>query len=96
MAIVGTWNLTLETPFGVQTPSLRIDADGAGAMISPLGEVPLGDLQVTGDSAEFSAQVPTPMGQFSIGFEVSADADALSGTFKSPLGSTPFSGVREG
>ena len=94
MAIVGTWNLTLETPFGVQTPALRINADGTGAMITPLGEVPLSDLQVAGESAEFSAQVPTPMGQFAIGFDVSAAGDALTGTFKSPLGATPFSGVR--
>ncbi len=95
MSIVGTWKLTLETPFGVQTPSLRIDAGGTGAMISPLGEVPLDNLQVTGDSAEFSAQIPTPVGNFSIGFEVAAAGDALNGAFKSPLGSTPFSGARE-
>jgi hypothetical protein len=95
MAIVGTWKLTLETPFGVQTPGLRINSDGSGAMISPLGEVPLSDLQLFGDAAEFSAEVPTPMGKFTIGFDVSAKGDALNGTFNSPLGATPFSGVRE-
>ncbi len=95
MAITGTWKLTLETPFGVQTPSLRIEAGGTGAMISPMGEVPLNDLKVTDDTAEFTANVPTPMGSFSIGFSARADGDALAGTFNSPLGATGFSGVRE-
>jgi hypothetical protein len=95
MAIVGTWKLTMQTPFGLQTPSLRIAADGTGGLGSSLGEVPLTNLQVTGDSAEFSAQVPTPMGSFSIGFDVTARGDALSGNFKSPLGATPLSGTRQ-
>ncbi|MCW2317045.1 hypothetical protein M2322_002599 [Rhodoblastus acidophilus] len=96
MAIVGSWKLTLETPFGVQTPTLRIEADGSGGLGSSAGEVPLTDLQVAGDSAEFRAKVPTPMGSFNIGFDVTADGDALSGQFKTPLGSTPLSGVRQG
>ncbi len=95
MGIVGTWKLTLETPFGVQTPSMRIDADGTGALITPIGEAPLSDLQVTDDTAEFTANVPTPMGNFSIGFSVKASGDALAGTFTSPLGATDFSGLRE-
>jgi hypothetical protein len=95
MGIVGRWKLTLETPFGVQTPTLRIEADGAGGLGSHAGEVPLDGLQVTGDTAEFSAKVPTPMGSFNIGFDVKADGDALTGKFKTPLGSTPLTGVRE-
>jgi hypothetical protein len=95
MSIAGTWKLTLETPFGVQTPSLRIDADGTGALISQIGEAPLSDLTVTEDTAEFTANVPTPMGNFSIGFSVKASGDALAGTFNSPLGATDFTGLRE-
>ncbi|MGO8739841.1 hypothetical protein [Rhodoblastus sp.] len=95
MAIVGIWKLTLHTPFGVQTPSLRINTDGTGGLISLIGEAPLHDLQVTEDSAEFTAHVPTPMGSFAIGFSVKADGDALAGTFTSPLGATEFSGQRE-
>jgi hypothetical protein len=95
MAIAGMWKLTLETPFGVQTPSLRIGADGTGGLVTPIGEAPLNDLKLTDDTAEFTANVPTPMGNFSIGFNVTANGDALSGTFNSPMGATPFSGVRE-
>ncbi len=95
MAIVGIWKLTLHTPFGVQTPSLRINSDGTGGLISLIGEAPLHDLQVTDDSAEFIAHVPTPMGSFAIGFSVKAEGDALAGTFTSPLGATEFSGARE-
>ncbi len=95
MSIVGTWKLTLETPFGVQTPSLRIEADGTGSLITPIGAAPLVDLEVTDDTADFLANVPTPMGNFSIGFSVKASGDALAGTFTSPLGATDFAGVRE-
>jgi hypothetical protein len=95
MAIVGTWKLSLETPFGVQTPSLRINADGTGGLISPIGEAPLNELVLEDDTAEFSASVPTPMGNFAIGFSVKASGDALAGTFTSPLGATDFTGVRE-
>jgi hypothetical protein len=95
MSIVGSWKLTLETPFGVQTPTLRIGPDGAGGLGSHAGEVPLTDLQISGDSAEFHAKVPTPMGSFNIGFDVKASGDALSGKFKTPLGATPLTGVRE-
>ncbi|MBB4196573.1 hypothetical protein GGD83_000344 [Rhodoblastus sphagnicola] len=95
MAIIGSWKLTLETPFGVQTPTLRIAADGTGGLGSSAGEVALTDLHLTAESAEFSAQVPTPMGSFNIGFDVSAAGDTLTGAFRTPLGSTPLSGVRE-
>jgi hypothetical protein len=95
MAIIGTWKLSLETPFGVQTPSLRINADGTGGLISPIGEAPLNELVLEDDTAEFSASVPTPMGNFAIGFSVKASGDALAGTFTSPLGATDFTGVRE-
>jgi hypothetical protein len=95
MAIVGTWKLTLQTPFGLQTPTLRIAADGSGTLGSYAGVVPLIGLQVAGDTAEFSANVPTPMGSFNIRFDVAANGDALTGSFKTPLGSTPLSGVRE-
>jgi hypothetical protein len=96
MSIVGSWKLTLETPFGVQTPSLRIAPDGTGGLGSHAGEVPLTELQISGDSAEFQAKVPTPMGSFNIGFDITASGDALTGKFKTPLGSTPLTGVREG
>ena len=95
MGIVGTWKLTLETPFGVQTPTLRIEADGTGGLGSPIGEAPLSDLRVYEDTAEFNANVPTPMGNVSIGFSVQASGDALAGTFNSPLGATDFTGLRE-
>ena len=95
MSIVGSWKLTLETPFGVQTPTLRIAPDGTGGLGSHAGEVPLTELQISGNSAEFHAKVPTPMGSFNIGFDITASGDALTGNFKTPLGSTPLTGIRE-
>jgi hypothetical protein len=94
MGIIGTWKLSMNTPFGMQTPSLRIAPDGSGVLGSQAGEVPLKDLQVTANSAEFSARVPTPMGQIDVGFDVTADGNRLSGNFRTPLGLMPLSGFR--
>ncbi len=93
MAIDGSWNLTLETPFGTQTPTLRI-AQGASALIAEGVEIPLQNLTVTGDKAEFVAAVPTPMGTFPISFVANAAGDNLTGTFTSPLGTVEFNGAR--
>jgi hypothetical protein len=99
MSIVGNWKLTMETPFGVQTPSLAImqDADThSGTLTGDAGTTPLEQLKVDGMSMSFSAMVSTPMGQFSVAFRATVDGDTLTGEYETMMGTTEFSGVREG
>ena len=97
MSVIGTWKLTMETPFGVQTPSLAIKHDGgthSGTLTGSAGTTPLEGLKVDGMAMSFSAKVPTPMGSFSIAFTATANGNELKGEYESMMGKTPFSGVR--
>lgn len=96
--VAGAWRLTMNTPFGVQTPLLKLsDAGGAftGTLESDRGARDVEDLKVDGGKVAFSAKVPTPMGEFPVSFEAEIDGDALSGTYETMMGSTPFTGARE-
>jgi len=98
MSVVGNWKLTMETPFGVQTPSLAIKDDAgahSGTLTGSAGTTPLEGLKVDGMTLSFSAKVPTPMGSFSIAFTATANGNELKGEYESMMGKTPFSGVRE-
>jgi len=95
MSIGGTWKLTMNTPFGVQTPTLTIDVESnSGKLSAATGDVELEDLKIEGNTASFTAKVSTPMGKFPVSFEATADGDNLSGTFKTMMGKTEFTGVR--
>jgi hypothetical protein len=63
MSATGAWRLTMNTPFGVQTPLLKIDG-ASGALESDRGSAALEDLKIDGDKISFSSKVPTPMGEF--------------------------------
>lgn len=99
MSVVGNWKLTMETPFGVQTPSLAIKQDAgahSGTLTGNAGTTPLEQLKVDGMSMSFSAMVATPMGQFSVAFRATVDGNSLKGEYETMMGTTEFSGVREG
>ncbi|HLF24481.1 MAG TPA: hypothetical protein VI565_11210 [Burkholderiales bacterium] len=98
MSVVGNWKLSMETPFGVQTPSLAIKHEGgaySGTLTGDAGTTPLEQLNVDGTSMSFSAMVSTPMGQFSVAFRATADGNTLKGEYETMMGTTEFSGARE-
>jgi hypothetical protein len=94
MSATGAWRLTMNTPFGVQTPLLKIDG-ASGALESDRGSAALEDLKIDGDKISFSSKVPTPMGEFPVSFEAEISGDSLAGNYETMMGSTPFTGVRE-
>lgn len=94
MAADGSWRLTMNTPFGVQTPLLKISG-AAGTLESDRGARELEDLKIDGDKLSFSAKVPTPMGEFPVSFEAEVSGDSLAGNYETMMGSTPFTGARE-
>jgi len=95
MSAAGTWKLTMNTPFGVQTPTLSIDAaSNTGTLSGATEPSELEDLKLDGDKVSFTTKVTTPMGKFPVSFEATADGDNMTGTFKTMMGKTEFSGVR--
>ncbi|HEX7042998.1 MAG TPA: hypothetical protein VF203_00150 [Burkholderiales bacterium] len=98
MSVVGNWKLTMETPFGVQTPLLEIKEAGgvySGTLAGSTGTAELEQLKVEGNRVSFSAKVSTPMGSFPVSFSASVDGNDMKGEYETMMGKTPFSGVRQ-
>jgi hypothetical protein len=98
MSVAGNWKLTMNTPFGVQTPLLQIKAENgsySGTLAGAAGTVPLEALKVDGFAVSFSAKVSTPMGSFPVAFSATVNGDTMSGAYETMMGKTDFSGVRQ-
>lgn len=98
MSVTGNWKLTMNTPFGVQTPTLAIKNENnaySGSLIGAAGTAALEGLSVDGSNVSFSAKVSTPMGSFPVSFRASVTGNDMKGTYTTMLGDTEFSGVRQ-
>jgi len=98
MSVAGSWKLTMDTPFGVQTPLLAIkEENGAhsGTLTGATGEAALEELKVEGSKLSFTATAKTPMGDFDVSYRATVEGDALTGTYKTMMGVTAFTGVRQ-
>ncbi len=98
MSVVGNWRLTMNTPFGVQTPLLEVKQAGesySGALTGGTGSAPLEELKIEGPNVSFSANVATPMGSFPVSFRATVDGNAIKGTYKTMAGTTEFTGERQ-
>jgi hypothetical protein len=98
MSVPGNWKLTMNTPFGVQTPLLTIKNENnsySGALAGANGTAPLEGLKVDGASVSFSAKVSTPMGSFPVSFSAKVDGNMIKGTYSTMMGDTEFTGVRQ-
>jgi hypothetical protein len=95
MSAAGYLKLTMNTPFGVQTPTLSIDAaSNTGTLSGATEPSELEELKLDGSKVSFTTKVTTPMGKFPVSFEANADGDNMTGTFKTMMGKTEFTGVR--
>ena len=98
MSVAGNWKLTMETPFGVQTPLLAIKNDNkvySGTLTGTAGTTDLENLKVEGMSLSFTAKVATPMGSFPVSFGATVDGNAMKGVYETMMGNTDFTGVRQ-
>jgi hypothetical protein len=98
MSVAGNWKLTMNTPFGVQTPLLTIKNENnaySGNLAGANGTAPLEGVKVDGNSVSFSAKVATPMGSFPVSFKATADGNNLKGVYSTMMGDTEFTGVRQ-
>jgi len=98
MSVAGSWKLTMDTPFGVQTPLLAIKQENdaySGTLTGATGEAKLEQLKIEGLSLSFTATASTPMGDFEVSYRATVDGNALTGTYKTMMGITAFTGVRQ-
>ncbi len=94
MSIVGSWNTTTNTPMGAQQGVLTINADGTGKLSGAQGDIDISGGTVDGDSAQFSADVTSPM-PITLEFDCKCDGDTLTGNVKlGAFGNATVEGTR--
>ncbi len=98
MDIAGQWDITINSPMGAQSAKLDLKVDGSsltGTMSSPQGSVEIEDGKIDGDSATWSAKVPSP--PITLSFTASVNGDEISGNAAlGAFGNAGFKGTRAG
>ena len=77
--IIGTWDVTIDTPMGSQVVSLDFTDDRTGVAHYGNDSVPLQDVAVDGDKATCSVKLTAPVA-VTLKCSVTVDGDTLSGT----------------
>jgi hypothetical protein len=94
VSVVGTWKLKVSTPMGQQTPTLTLNADGSGKLEGPLGKASFTDGKIDGDDVSYSVTMQVMGQNFKLDVTAKADGDTMSGTMKTPMGPSDFTGTR--
>ncbi|HEX5479584.1 MAG TPA: hypothetical protein VFY79_07675 [Dehalococcoidia bacterium] len=96
MAVDGTWNLTLNTPMGAQTPTLTLAANGdalTGKLDGPQGAADIEDGKVEGNDVSWAITVPQMA--MTITFKGTVSGDSMKGNASlGAFGDAPFEGTR--
>ncbi len=95
--LAGMWTLTLDTPRGVQHPTLMIVAhDGGyhGVLNGSRGEMPIPMIQGDAKGFSFPLTVSMPMGEMDLVYSGTVSGDTMQGEAGNPFGSIPFVGER--
>ena len=96
----GIWNLEVMTPFGKHPATLRFERTGGtltGNINSQMGDVPLSDIKVVGQSFDAAASYNFQGRTFSARVSGLIDGDQLDGTIKVAMPIAPtvrFTGTR--
>ena len=97
-AAVGSWNMSIETPLGTQTPTINVSGDASGlmvAMASPDGEVEATDVTFAEDGAlGFTVEIDAGGQQLTLVFSGMVDGDSLNGTFATDFGDMTATATR--
>ena len=97
-AAVGSWNMTIETPIGTQTPTLMVSGDATtlmATMISPDGELELTEVTWNDDgSLGFTMDFDAGGQQLHLVFTGMVEGDSLSGAFASDFGDMTATATR--
>jgi hypothetical protein len=77
--IMGSWDVTINTPFGAQVLTLKFADEHTGVARYRSGSVPLQNVAVSGNTATCSVRITEPM-SVTLKCSVEVDGDFLSGT----------------
>ena len=97
-AAVGSWNMTIETPLGTQTPTIDVTGDASGLMVSmgsPDGTVEATDVTFGEDGAlGFTVDIDAGGQQLTLVFTGMIEGDSLTGAFATDFGDMEATATR--
>jgi hypothetical protein len=76
---MGTWDVTINTPFGAQVVSLEFADEHTGVARYGTDSVPVTNIVVTGDSATCAVKITEPI-TVTLKCAVTVDGDTMAGT----------------
>lgn len=95
--LTGTWTLDIQTPRGLQHPTLVITSASdkySGVYNSMRGPIAIDTITRDGNSFSFPMTVSVPIGDINVTYSGSIDGERMKGTVKNPRGEVPFTGTR--
>ena len=95
--LAGEWTLTIDTPRGVQHPTLVIVRDGdrySGVYNSRRGPIDIEAIKTDGESFSFPLVITVPIGDIEVIYVGSFRNNDMTGSVQSPRGAVPFSASR--
>jgi hypothetical protein len=97
--LAGTWTLTIDTPRGIQHPTLVIRQDGetySGVYNSLRGPIDIETIRRDGDNFQFPLKITVPIGEIEVNYSGTISGDDMTGSVQSPRGEVPFTAKRGG
>ena len=97
--LTGEWTLTLDTPRGVQHPTLAISKEGtaySGVYTGRMGALDVESIETDGNTFSFPLQITIPIGTIDVHYSGTVEGDAMTGVVSNPRGEVPFTGTRAG
>ena len=95
--LAGTWTLSIDTPRGVQHPTLVIrqtDEVYSGVYNSLRGPIVIDAITLDGNSFAFPLVITVPIGDIDVNYSGSISGDDMTGSVQNPRGAVPFTGKR--
>jgi hypothetical protein len=96
--LAGEWVLTIDTPRGVQHPTLVVDKNGdsySGVYNSLRGPINLESISFDGTNFSFPLRITVPIGEIQVNYRGAIDGDTMSGVVQNPRGEVGFTAQRE-
>ena len=89
----GTWTLTLDTPNGVQNPTLVVEINGtgySGVYNSRRGPIEIPAISRDGNAFSFPLLISVPIGDIQVDYSGTFEGESMTGSVQSPRGEVPF------
>ena len=93
----GTWTLTIDTPRGIQHPTLVIEkgeAGYSGVYNSLRGPIDIESIERDENTFSFPLVISVPIGEIEVNYAGSFEGNEMQGTVQNPRGEVPFTAIK--